>query len=202
MSYLTFLLKSSNAHGIHSPFVYELVTEGFYSGKKISGNGKNGLSGKVLTILFKTINHCKSFKLVVYGENSDEVTETIREVGERTKTKLWFFSPMAPVPGGLDLGFICGSNTQSIMKAFEQLHKDVTDQNLFVLTNIHKTPEIEKAWETIKKDPNVTVTIDTYHLGLIFFRKGQAKQHFIIRPYRSILLDAVLGIRNLWGLLA
>src|SRR5690606_4603871 len=115
---------------------------------------------------------------------------------------LWFFSPMAPVPGGLDLGFICGSNTQSIMKAFEQLHKDVTDQNLFVLPNIHKTPEMKKAWETIKKDPNVTVTIDTYHLGLIFFRKGQAKQHFIIRPYRSFMLDAVLGIRNLWGLLA
>ncbi len=35
-SYLKFLLKSNNQHGIHSPFVYDLVTLCFYNKKKYS----------------------------------------------------------------------------------------------------------------------------------------------------------------------
>jgi len=35
-SYLQFLLKSSNQHGVHSPFVYDLVTNCFYDNKEYS----------------------------------------------------------------------------------------------------------------------------------------------------------------------
>jgi hypothetical protein len=38
-----------------------------------------------------------------------------------------------------------------------------------------------EAWETIKKHPQVTVTIDTFYWGIVFFRKAQAKEHFTIR---------------------
>ena len=34
-SYLQFLFKSTNQHGIHSPFVYQLVTKCFYNKKKL-----------------------------------------------------------------------------------------------------------------------------------------------------------------------
>ena len=33
-SYSKFLWRSTNAHGIHSPFVYDLVTKCFYDQKK------------------------------------------------------------------------------------------------------------------------------------------------------------------------
>lgn len=35
-SYLQFLIRSSNQHGVHSPFVYDLVTRCFYDRKKYS----------------------------------------------------------------------------------------------------------------------------------------------------------------------
>ncbi|MBL7882976.1 MAG: class I SAM-dependent methyltransferase, partial [Bacteroidia bacterium] len=38
-----------------------------------------------------------------------------------------------------------------------------------------------EAWEEIKRHPKVTVTIDLFFIGLVFFRKEQAKQHFIIK---------------------
>jgi len=38
-----------------------------------------------------------------------------------------------------------------------------------------------QAWEAIKKHPKVTVTIDTFSFGIVFFRQEQAKEHFKIR---------------------
>jgi len=38
-----------------------------------------------------------------------------------------------------------------------------------------------EAWETIIKHPKVTVSIDTFFWGIIFFRDEQAKEHFTIR---------------------
>lgn len=38
-----------------------------------------------------------------------------------------------------------------------------------------------KAWEEIKKNKQVSVTIDLFFIGIVFFRKEQAKQHFVIK---------------------
>ena len=40
---------------------------------------------------------------------------------------------------------------------------------------------MEKAWDYIKSHEKVTVTIDLFFIGLVFFRKEQAKQDFVIR---------------------
>ncbi|MEN8126127.1 MAG: class I SAM-dependent methyltransferase, partial [Bacteroidota bacterium] len=42
-SYLKFLLSSTNQHGIHSPFVYDLTTKCFY----VSSKEVNDLTNKV-----------------------------------------------------------------------------------------------------------------------------------------------------------
>ena len=45
--YLSFLWKSTSEHGVHSPFVYNLVTQCFYnSQKKPSKNYPKGISEK------------------------------------------------------------------------------------------------------------------------------------------------------------
>ena len=156
---------------------------------------------KALQVLLDSMRYFKSFKLLVLGENADAVTATLRDAAEREQEKLWFFSDLAPVAGGFDLGIITGHDKQTILPVFERLLQDANANSVIALENIHATPQMQAAWQALKKDPNVTVTVDTYHLGLIFLRKGQAKQHFILRPSRSIALDAVLGIKNLWGLI-
>ena len=41
---------------------------------------------------------------------------------------------------------------------------------------------MEKAWTEIKKQEEVTLTIDLFYIGIVFFRKeNKQKQHFTIR---------------------
>ncbi|MCV9926434.1 class I SAM-dependent methyltransferase [Flavobacterium sp. LS1R49] len=64
---------------------------------------------------------------------------------------------------------------------FEFLLPTISNDTVWIFDDIHWSPEMEEAWEMIKKHPKVKVTIDTYQWGLVFFRYEQEKEHFIIR---------------------
>ncbi len=72
--------------------------------------------------------------------------------------------------------------TNSITKeTIEQLVLTIENDSFWILEDIHANPATESLWETLQQNPKVTVTIDTYHFGLVFFRREQVKEHFIIR---------------------
>ncbi|MGQ7944867.1 O-methyltransferase [Flavobacterium sp. WC2509] len=64
---------------------------------------------------------------------------------------------------------------------FELLLPTITNETVWIFDDIHWSADMEEAWEIIKKHPKVTVSIDTFQWGLVFFRYEQPKQHFIIR---------------------
>jgi predicted O-methyltransferase YrrM len=64
---------------------------------------------------------------------------------------------------------------------FEILLPTITNDTVWIFDDIHWSAAMEEAWETIKKHPKVSVTIDTFQWGLVFFRREQVKEHFVIR---------------------
>jgi len=81
-----------------------------------------------------------------------------------------------------DLIYFDGHHTkEATLKYFKQLLPTAHNGTVFIFDDIHWSPGMEAAWEEIKTHPEVKVTIDTFFLGLVFFRKEQAKQHFTIR---------------------
>jgi predicted O-methyltransferase YrrM len=64
---------------------------------------------------------------------------------------------------------------------FELLLPTITNETVWIFDDIHWSANMEEAWEFIKRHPKVTVTIDTFQWGLVFFRYEQNKQNFIIR---------------------
>ena len=64
---------------------------------------------------------------------------------------------------------------------FEEALAFTNENTVFVFDDIYWSQEMKQAWETIKAHPMVTITIDLYDMGLVFFRKGQRKQHFKLR---------------------
>jgi len=64
---------------------------------------------------------------------------------------------------------------------FQKCLEKVNNDTVFVFDDIHSSEEMQQAWEEIKKYPEVTVTVDLYHAGWVFFRKELSVQHFTLR---------------------
>ncbi len=64
---------------------------------------------------------------------------------------------------------------------FETCLSKAHEGSLFVFDDIHWSAEMEAAWQYIVAHPNVTLTIDLFSVGLVFFRKKQPKQNFVLR---------------------
>jgi len=68
------------------------------------------------------------------------------------------------------------------MNYFKQLLEKANDYSILIFDDIHWSEEMEKAWEEIKQDVHVTLTIDLFFIGLVFVRQAQKeKEHFVIR---------------------
>lgn len=82
----------------------------------------------------------------------------------------------------IDFAFFDGNHRyEPTLRYFEHCLNHRTDESLFVFDDIHWSEDMERAWEAIKAHPDVTLTVDLFYIGLVFFRKNQPKQHFWLR---------------------
>lgn len=81
-----------------------------------------------------------------------------------------------------DFVFFDGNHRyEPTIRYFNRFLKTAHNDSVFVFDDIHWSAGMEKAWEEIKAHPQVSVTIDLYSLGIVFFREQQAKEHFVLR---------------------
>jgi predicted O-methyltransferase YrrM len=81
----------------------------------------------------------------------------------------------------LDLVFFDGNHRKApTLEYFELCLTKATNESVFIFDDIYWSREMSEAWDSIKAHPRVTVTIDLFQMGIIFFRKEQAKQHFVL----------------------
>ena len=82
----------------------------------------------------------------------------------------------------LDFVFFDGNHRKEpTLDYFNRCYPHAHENTLFIFDDIHWSPGMEKAWETIKKDERVRITVDLFWFGLVFFRKGIEKQDFVVK---------------------
>jgi predicted O-methyltransferase YrrM len=82
----------------------------------------------------------------------------------------------------LDFVFFDGNHRKEpTLRYFEDCVQLSNENSIFVFDDIHWSQGMESAWNTIKKDSRVSITIDLFWFGIVFFRKGIEKQNFILR---------------------
>ena len=89
---------------------------------------------------------------------------------------------LAQTKGEVDMVFFDANHRlEPTVRYFEEAKKYAGPQTVFIFDDIYWSEEMTQAWEYIKAQPDVTVTIDLFWLGLVFFRKEQRKENFILR---------------------
>lgn len=82
----------------------------------------------------------------------------------------------------LDFVFFDGNHREEpTLNYFNQCIEKAHENTLFIFDDIHWSKGMEAAWDTIKVDKRVSLTIDIFWFGMVFFKKGVAKQNFIVK---------------------
>ena len=66
------------------------------------------------------------------------------------------------------------------LRYFEMCAAKSCDHTFFIFDDIRWSEEMYETWKKIKSDPRISVTLDLYRWGIVFFHKGQKKQDFLI----------------------
>ncbi|CAM3529318.1 putative O-methyltransferase [Flavobacterium saliperosum S13] len=266
-AYFNFLWNSKNQHGVHSPFVYSLVTKCFYDRKskpdpseselakqyKILKAYRNellrnkntievtdfgagsrvfksntrqiskiaqtaGITSKRAELLYRIVNYFQPDNILEIGTslglataalslgnpkakiitlegcpqtagqaqlqfqkfNFNNVESVVTEFTEYFKNRQLI--PIAIGTEHYQLIYFDGNHSKkATLDYFELLLPTITNETVWIFDDIHWSADMEAAWEIIKNHPKVTVTIDTFQWGLVFFRYEQEKEHFTIR---------------------
>lgn len=92
-------------------------------------------------------------------------------------------SPALSKIEGIDLAYVDGNHRKDpTMNYFQQLLGKSHENSIFIFDDIHWSKDMEEAWKYIQVHPSVTLTLDLFFIGFVFFRKEQkVQQHFTIR---------------------
>ncbi|QTD37784.1 class I SAM-dependent methyltransferase [Polaribacter batillariae] len=251
IKYFIFLLKSTNQHGVHSPFVYNLVTKCFYkktaksfwayflsvkqyllenkqtikvtdfgSGSRVFKTNKRkvskiakvaGISNKKAKLLIRIANYFKPENSLEIGTSLGLATTAIKighkhakittlegcpetsKIANKLLTNhfknIHFVTgdfkktlPKAVKNNKYDFIYFDGNHTKkSTLDYFKTCLETIHNNTIWIFDDIYWSSEMQEAWAEIKNHPSVTVTIDVFYWGIVFFRKEQEKEHFKIR---------------------
>lgn len=82
-----------------------------------------------------------------------------------------------------DMVVIDGNHREEpTLRYFHELLPHIRPNSLILFDDIHWSPGMQRAWETICQHPSVRLSIDLFQFGLIFFNPAfHEKQHFVLR---------------------
>ena len=105
----------------------------------------------------------KNIKIIV-----GNIDETLPKELENTKT--------------IDFAFFDANHRfEPTMSYFNQCLTKINDNSCFIFDDIYWSNEMKQAWKEIKNHSSVSISIDLFWVGIVFFRKKQPKQEFVLK---------------------
>lgn len=147
-----------------------------------------GTSLAISTIYIATAAPKATFTTMEGCSTTAEIaTENLKQAGlHQIKMLIGDFSNSLPrvLSTSKNIGFAFFDGNHTYIATLEYFNKCLlvgNENSVFVFHDIHWSVGMEEAWAQICKHPQVTVSIDLFEVGLVFFRKGLSKQNFVIR---------------------
>ncbi|UII30300.1 class I SAM-dependent methyltransferase [Fulvivirga ulvae] len=82
----------------------------------------------------------------------------------------------------IDVAFVDANHRYApTISYFDIMLTKIHDQSCFIFDDIHWSKEMEQAWYEIRSHYRVSLSIDLYQMGLVFFKPDLRKQHYILQ---------------------
>ena len=82
----------------------------------------------------------------------------------------------------LDFVFMDGNHREDpTIRYFSQILPKLHPGSILVIDDIHWSKGMEQAWEEIKKNKKVSITIDLFQMGIVMFKEDIAKENFVLK---------------------
>ena len=145
-----------------------------------------GTSLGVGTYAFALANKFSKISTVEGCPNTSNFAKSKLEVLEVENVSFINTDFKAAISGLEELKFDCiyfdgHHSKEATIDYFESLLPKIHNDSVFIFDDIYWSKGMTEAWEYIKTHNMVKVTVDCFHLGFVFFRKEQVKEHFKIR---------------------
>jgi predicted O-methyltransferase YrrM len=80
------------------------------------------------------------------------------------------------------LVYIDGNHRKEpLLKYFNMIAEVSDSKTVIIVDDIYSSKEMAEAWDEIKSYENVSVTVDIFRMGIVFFRQGINRNNYIIR---------------------
>ncbi len=81
----------------------------------------------------------------------------------------------------IDFVFFDGNHTEeATLDYFRQCKSKSNTNTVFIFDDIYWSKSMTKAWNTIISDSSISLSLDLFSFGVVFFLKNRPKQHFQI----------------------
>lgn len=81
----------------------------------------------------------------------------------------------------LDLVYFDANHTkEATLHYFSLCLPKAHEQTIFIFDDIHLSKGMHEAWRNIRDNENVTISLDIFDAGIVFFQKGVSKEHYIL----------------------
>ena len=140
------------------------------------------------TLYLANSEHCKRVVTIEGCPTLSQMAEkgfnqlgisNITIINDRFETALT--KALADMPS-LDMLFIDGNHSyQPTIDYFTQCLPQAHNDSVFIIDDIHKDTEMERAWHEITENERVTLSLDFYTMGVVFFRSQLSRQTICLR---------------------
>jgi predicted O-methyltransferase YrrM len=81
-----------------------------------------------------------------------------------------------------DFIYVDGNHTEAAtLRYFEWIKTRASENTIVVFDDIYWSKGMTTAWQAIKKDACIGLTLDFYKFGMVFFKSDMVKQDFVVR---------------------
>jgi hypothetical protein len=112
------------------------------------------------------------------GTDLEKLIDSLKDAAD-----LIYCAKYAPDVGPVDC-LVIGSDDEEIAEIFAHRAQQLAQGCFIIVTDVHASGNRKMKWESLCTDSRVNLSLDLWHLGLLFYRPDfKEKQHFVLKHH-------------------